>query len=78
MLGRGVKSSSLYIIYPIQTPRSSHDDILHVLGLALANVPSPASQGLDDLRGHGGGQRHAQEDEALVDGVGESELCPNT
>lgn len=52
--------------------------MLHVLRLALADVPAPASQSLDDLRGDGRCQRHAQEDEALVNGICEGKLCPNT
>jgi hypothetical protein len=42
----------------------------------LANVPSPAAEGLDHLGRDRGCQRDADEDEGFVDGVGEGKFGP--
>ena len=47
-------------------------------GSLLANIPAPASQGLDDFGRHGGCERDSEEDEALVHCVCDCELCPYT
>lgn len=40
------------------------------------NVNTPGPQHLDDLGRDGRGQRHANENQALVNRIGESHLCP--
>ena len=47
-----------------------------ILQRHLPDVPAPPSENLDDFGGYGRGERDADEDEGLVDCVGESELGP--
>lgn len=51
---------------------------LSAFRLAFSNAPAPASQDLDDFRGDRRGQRDADKDEALVDGISKSQLSPYT
>lgn len=44
--------------------------------LLLSNLPSPWSQGLDNLWCDGDGQRYSDKDEGFMNGVGENELGP--
>lgn len=46
--------------------------------LLLSDLPAPRSQDFDDLWSDGYGQWYSDEDEGLVDGVGENELCPQS
>lgn len=48
------------------------------LGSLLADIPAPASQGLDDFGCHGGCEWDSKEYEALVDCICYCELCPYT
>lgn len=49
-----------------------------VLGFPFTDIPTPAPQRLDDLGRHSRRKRYSEEDEALVYGVCERQLCPYT
>ena len=51
---------------------------LCAFGGAPPNVPTPTSQGLDDLGGDSGSQRDSNEDETLVNCIRQSQLSPYT
>lgn len=57
---------------------SANRDVLCTLWLPFSNIPSPASQNFDNLRGDSGCQGYPEEYEALVNSVRKSELSPQT
>lgn len=48
------------------------------LGLSLPNIPTPSTQRLHDLWRHSRRQRYSNKHKALVDGISENQLCPDT
>lgn len=81
---RRIRSKWKWLMYIVPTQPTGgsslcyRNNCLGAFGLALANVPAPAPQDFDHLGGHGGRQWHTDEDEALVDCVGQGKLGPNT
>lgn len=48
------------------------------LGLSLPNIPTPSTQRLHNLWRHSRRQRYSNKHKALVDGISENQLCPDT
>jgi hypothetical protein len=57
---------------------ASSSDRLRFLGCPLSNIPTPASERINNFRRYGGCNWHPNENEGFMDSIGKRELCSKT